>query len=338
MRRREFITLLGGSAAAWPTVVRGQQPPERIRRVGILVGSAIANSLESRASMAAFVQGLAALGWVEGRNLRLDTFWAVGNPDKVKEYEAELGTLASAVVALAPEVIMTNGTRNLDAMLRATRTIPIVFVNVTDQDSAAFIDGQARTGINATGFTNFQYSLAAKWLDLLNEIAPNVRRVGILRDPGITAGVEQWSVIQAAASSLGMEVIEANLGHEAEIVRAFGAFARTANSGLIVTTSTLATIHRELIISLAAQHKLPAVYSRRLFVADGGLISYGANLIDQYRLAAGYVDRILKGQNLADLPVQAPAKYELVINLKTAKALGLTVPPVLLDRADEVIK
>jgi putative tryptophan/tyrosine transport system substrate-binding protein len=338
MRRREFITLLGGAAGAWPTVVRGQQPPERIRRVGILVGSAIANSLESRASMAAFVQGLAELGWVEGRNLRLDTFWAVGNPDKVKEYEAELGTLASAVVALAPEVIMTNGTRNLDAMLRATRTIPIVFVNVTDRDSGAFINGEKRPGVNATGFTNFQYSLATDWLDLLKEIAPDVKRVGILRDPGITAGVEQWSIIQAAASSRGLEVIEANLGHEPEIVRAFGAFARTPNSGLIVTTSTLATIHRELIISLAAQHKLPAVYPRRLFVADGGLMSFGADLVDQYRLAAGYVGRILKGEEPANLPVQAPANHELVINLKTAKSLGLSVPPALLDRADEVIK
>ena len=325
MRRREFLGVLSG-AAAWTTVARAQQPPER-RRVGILIGSAIANSSESRDSMEAFVQGLAEFGWVEGRNLRLDTFWAVGNPDRVKEYEAELAMLAPALVALAPEVIMTNGTRNLDAMLRATRTIPIVFVNVTDRDSGAFINGERRPDINATGFTNFQYSLAADWLDLLKEIAPDVKRVGILRDPGITAGVEQWSIIQAAASSRGMEVIEANLGRESEIVRAFGAFARTPNSGLIVTTSTLATIHRELIISLAARHKLPAVYPRRLFVADGGLISYGADLVDQYRLAAGYVDRILKGEEVENLPVQSPTDHELVINLKTAKALGLTIPP-----------
>jgi putative ABC transport system substrate-binding protein len=340
IRRRQFISLLGGAAAApllWPRVARAQQG-ERMRRVGILMGSAVANSPESQASMAAFLQGLAQLGWTEGRNLRIDSFSAVGNPDKVSEYAAELATLAPALAALAPDVILTNGTRTMEAMSRATRTVPIVFVNVTDPVSAGFVNGLARPGGNATGFTNFQNSIASKWLELLKEIAPRATRVGILRDPAITAGVEQWAVIHAAAPSLGMEVIQANLGHEPEIVRAFAAFARSSNSGLIVTTSTFATVHRKLIITLAAQHKLPAVYSRRLFVADGGLISYGADLIDQYRLAAGYVDRILRGEKPADLPVQAPTRYELVINLKTAKALGLTLPPPVLARADEVIE
>jgi putative ABC transport system substrate-binding protein len=337
VRRREFITLLGGAAAAWPFAVCAQQG-ERMRRVGMLRGSAIANTSESQASVAAFLRELAQLGWTEGRNLRIDSFWAVGNPDKVSEYEAELATLAPALAAQAPDVILTNGTRTMEAMLRATRSIPIVFVNVTDPVSAGFVDGLARPGGNATGFTNFQDSIASKWLELLKEIAPDVRRVGVLRDPTTTAGGDEWTAIQAVAPSLKMDVIQANLGREPEIVRAFGAFARSSNSGLIVTTSTLATVHRKLIITLAAQHKLPAVYSRRLFVADGGLISYGADLIQQYRQAASYVDRILKGEKPADLPVQAPTKYELVINLKTAKALGLTVPPMLLARADEVIE
>jgi putative ABC transport system substrate-binding protein len=288
--------------------------------------------------VAAFLQELAQLGWIEGRNLRIVSFWAVGSPDNVSEYAAELATLAPALAALGPDVILTNGTRTMEAMVRATRTVPIVFVNVTDPSSAGFVDGSARPGGNATGFTNFQYSIVTKWLELLKEIAPGVRRVGILRDPVTTAGAEQWATIQAAAPSLGVEVIPADLGRESEIVRAFGAFARSANSGLIVTTSTLATVHRKLIITLAAQHKLPAVYSRRLVAEEGGLISYGSDLIQQYRLAAGYVDRILKGEKPADLPIQQLTKFDLVINLKTAKILGLTFPPRLLSRADEAIE
>ena len=313
-----------------------------MRRVGILLGSAVANTSESQASVAAFLQELAQLGWIEGRNLRIDSFWAVGSPDNVSEYAAELATLAPALAALGPDVILTNGTRTMEAMVRATRTVPIVFVNVTDPSSAGFVDGAARPGGNATGFTNFQYSIVTKWLELLKEISPGVRRVGILRDPVTTAGAEQWATIQAAAPSLGVEVIPADLGREPEIMRAFAAFARSsdksAKSGLIVTTSAFAITHRKLIINLAVQHKLPAIYFRRLFVAEGGLISYGADLIQQYRQAAGYVDRILKGEKPADLPVQAPIKYELAINLKTAKTLDLTLPPALLGRADEIIE
>ena len=309
-----------------------------MRRVGMLVAGAVENTSEIIASVAAFRQALAQLGWTEGRNLRIDSLVAVGNPDNVSEYAAELATLAQTLAALAPDVILTNGTKAMEAMLRATSTVPIVFVNVTDPSGAGFVNGSLRPGGNATGFTNFPNSIAGKWLELLKEIAPGVTRVGILRDPGTTSGDEQWSAIQAVAPSLGVEVIQADLGHEAEIGRAFGAFARPSNSGLVVTTSTFAIIHRKLIIKLAAQHKLPAVYFRRLFVAEGGLISYGADLIQQYRLAAGYVDRILKGEKPGDLPVQAPTKYDLVINLKTAKALGLEVPPMLLARADEVIE
>ncbi len=304
----------------------------------MLIGSAISNSSESKASLDAFVQGLAKLGWTEGRNLKIESLSAVGNPDDVKGYETELATLAPALAALAPDVILTNGTRTLDAMLRATRTVPIVFVNVTDQVNAGFVGGQVRPGGNATGFTNFQNEIAGKWLELLKDVAPNVTRVGVLRDPSKNSGGEQWDAIQAVAPSLKMQVIQAELGRESEIVRAFGAFARLPNSGLVVTVSTLATVHRKQIIALAAEYKLPAVYPRKLFVEDGGLMSYGADLIEQYRFAAGYVDRILRGAKTDELPVQASTKYELVINLKTAKALGLTVPPQLLARASEVIE
>jgi ABC-type uncharacterized transport system substrate-binding protein len=326
MRRREFIALAGGLAAVWPGTMRAQ-PSEQMRRVGILMGGASADSSESQASMAAFLQELQKLGWTEGRNLRIDSLWAVGNPDNVLGYAAELATLAPVLAAFAPDVILTNGTGTMAPMLQATRTVPIVFVNVTDPVGA--------------GFTNFQYSVASKWLELLKEISPGVTRVAVLRDPAIAAGVGQWVAIQAAAPSLKVELISGDLGEATEIERAFAAFARSADkgskSGLIVTTSAIATVHRKLIIALAAQHKLPAVYSRKLFVTDGGLISYGTDLIDQYRLAAGYVDRILRGEKPGDLPVQAPTKYELVVNLNTAKALGLDVPAPVLARADEVI-
>jgi len=332
---------MGGAAAAWPMAARGQ-PGERMRRVGILMGGASSDSSESQASMAAFLQDLQKLGWTEGRNLRVDSLWAVGNPDNVVEYAAELATLAPVLAALAPDVILTNGTGTMSPMLRATRTVPIVFVNVTDPVGAGFVESLARPGRNATGFTNFQYSIAGKWLELLKEISPSVTRVAVLRDPDIAAGVGQWAAIRAVAPSLGVEVISGDLGEATEIDRAFSAFARSggrgSNSGVIVTTSAVATVHRELIIALAARYKLPAVYSRKLFVMDGGLISYGTNLIDQYRLAAGYVDRILRGEKPGDLPVQAPTKYEMVINLKTAKAIGLDMPPRVLARADEVIE
>ena len=340
MQRREFITLLGGAAAAWPLAARAQQP-ERIRRVGILMGGASADASESQASIAAFVQGLQQLGWTEDRNLKIDSLWAVGNSDNARDYAAELAALAPALAALAPEVILTNGTGTMAPMLRATRTVPIVFVNVTDPVGAGFDENLARSDRNATGFTNFQYGIASKWLDLLKEISPGVTRVAVLRDPAITAGLGQWDAIQAVAPALGVEAIPANLGDASEIDRAFAAFARSAdggsNSGLIVTTSASATVHRKLIVTLAARHKLPAVYSRRLFVTDGGLISYGTDLIDQFRLAAGYVDRILKGEKPGDLPVQRPSKYELVVNLKAASALGIGVPATVLDRAHEVV-
>ena len=337
MRRRDFIALFGGATVAWPAVARAQQG-QRMKRLGVLVAGAVENTSEIIAGSAAFRQALAQLGWTEGHNLQINSLVAVGNPDQVSEYAAELATLAPALAALAPDVILTNGTKTMEAMLRATSTVPIVFVNVTDPSGAGFVNGSLRLGGNATGFTDFPNNIAGKWLELLKQIAPGVTRVGILRDPGTTSGDEQWSALQAAAPSLGVEVIQADLGHEAEIGRAFGAFARSSESGLVVTMSTFAIIHRKLIIKLAAQHKLPAVYSRRLFVAEGGLISYGANLIQQYRLAAGYVDRILRGEKPGDLPVQAPTKYELAINLKTAKALDLKVPPMLLARADEVIE
>ena len=332
---------MGGAATAWPMAARGQQG-ERVRRVGILMGGASSDSSEYQASMAVFLQELQKLGWTEGRNLKVDSLWAIGNPDNVVEYAAELATLAPVLAGLAPDVILTNGTGTMAPMLQATRTVPIVFVNVTDPVGAGFVESLTRPGRNATGFTNFQYSIASKWLELLKEVAPSVTRVAVLRDPDIAAGIGQWAVIRSVAPSLGVEVISGDLGEATEIDRAFAAFARSSgsgwNSGLIVTTSAIATVHRELIITLAARHKLPAVYSRKLFVMDGGLISYGTDLADQFRLAAGYVDRILKGDKAGDLPVQAPTKYELVINLKTAKALSLDMPPMLLARADEVIE
>ena len=266
----------------------------------------------------------------------------MGNPENVSEYAGELATLAPVLVALAPDVILTNGTGTMTPMWEATRTVPIVFVNVTDPVGAGFIESLARPTRNATGFTNFQHGLASKWLGILKELSPSVGRVAALRDSHIAAGVGQWAAIRAAAPLLGVEVISGDLGESSEIERAFAAFAQSSpggsTSGLIVTASASATVHRKLIISLAARYKLPAVYSRKLFVTEGGLISYGTDLVDQYRLAAGYVDRILKGEKPADLPVQVPTKYEMVINLKTAKALGLEVPSTLLRRADEVIE
>jgi putative ABC transport system substrate-binding protein len=340
MRRREFIKLAGAATAAWPFPVRAQG--RAMRRVGVLMGGAFADSSESQPSMAAFIQELQKLGWTEGRNLQVDSLWAVGNPDNVLEYAAELATLAPVLAALAPDVILTNGTGTMAPMLQATQTVPIVFVNVTDPVGAGFVESLTRPGRNATGFINFQHGIAGKWLELLKEISPRVTRVAVLRDPAIAAGVGQWTAIQAVAPSLGVGVISGDLGAATEIDRAFAAFAHSwgsgPNSGLVVTTSAIATVHRKLIITLAARHKLPAVYSRKLFVTDGGLISYGTDPIDQYRLAAGYVDRILRGEKPADLPVQAPTKFELVVNLNTAKALGLEIPAAVLARADEVIE
>jgi putative ABC transport system substrate-binding protein len=329
MRRREFITLIGGAAAAWPLAARAQQP-ERMRRIGVLL-PARADDAEFQARVGAFLQGLALLGWTIGRNVRIDIRWAGGNAADIRRHAAELA-------ALKPDIILANGSSTVGPLLQVTRSVPIVFPIMVDPVGAGFVDSLARPGGNATGFMNFEYSISAKWLELLKEIAPSVTRAAILRDATKPSGTGQFGVIQAMAPTLRMEVQPVNMRNAGEIERAVAAFARFPNGGLILTASALAAVHRDLIIKLAARHKLPAVYYERFFVAAGGLISYGSDYIDQFRRAAGYVDRILKGEKPADIPVQAPTKYELVINLKTAKALGLTVPPSLLARADEVIE
>ena len=329
-RRREFITLLGGAATAvWPLAARAQ-PAERMRRIGVLQTLA-SDDPQTQASIAAFLQGLQKLGWSDGHNVRIDYREGLGNTDNIKKYAAEL-------VALVPDVILAVGTANAGLLPQTTRTVPIVFVFVADPVGAGFVDSLARPGGNATGFVQFEYGLSGKWLELLKEIAPRVTRAAILRDPAITAGIGQWGAIQSAAPSLGLEVSPVNVRDAGDIERAIMSFARSSNGSLIVTGSALAAVHRDLIITLAARHKLPAVYFQRQFVTEGGLISYGPDLLDQHRRSAGYVDRILKGEKPADLPVQAPTKYETVINLKTAKALGLDVPATVLARADEVIE
>jgi len=331
MKRREFITLLGSAAAFRPLGVRAQQS-ERMRRIGVLLAGGLdADDLDMQARIGAFEDGLKQLGWINGQNVRIDVRAGAGDVDRIRGYVDEL-------VALAPDVILTTGAAGVAPLLKATRTVPIVFTNVVDPVGAGFVDNLARPGGNATGFVNFEYGLSAKWVELLKEIAPRVTRVAVIRDPNISAGTGQFGAIQGAASSLGLELIAVNPREASDIERAIAAFARTSNGGLITTGSALATIHRDLIIGLAAKHKLPAVYYRRVFPASGGLISYGPDIIDPSRRAAGYVDRILKGEKSADLPVQAPSKYELVVNLKTAKALGLTIPPAVLARADDVIE
>jgi putative ABC transport system substrate-binding protein len=327
MRRREFIMLLGGAATAWPLAARAQ-PRERMRRIGVLMGT---EDVEGQARMTAFVHGLQQLGWADGHNVRIEARWTVGKAENVRRYVAELA-------ALAPDVIMATGSSIVGPLVQSTRDTPIVFVQVPDPVGAGFVESLARPGGNATGFISFEYGLSAKWLELLKEIAPSVTRAAILRDPGITAGIGQWGAIQTVAPLLGVELRPVDVRDATEIERAVTTFGRGSNGGLIVTGSASSTVHRGPIIRLAAHHRLPAVYPFRRFVADGGLISYGPDNIDQYRRAAGYVDRILKGEKPADLPVQAPTKYELVINLQTAKALGLEIPPMLLARADEVIE
>ena len=330
MRRREFITLFGVAALAGPRAARAQQA-DRVRRVGVLMSRA-AGDPEEQARFAGFLQGLQKLGWTDGRNVRIDYRWAAADADRSRTYAAEL-------VALAPDVIVASGSTGVAALLQTTRTVPIVFVNVIDPVGAGYVARLARPGGNATGFTAFEYSLSGKWLELLKEIAPNLTRIAILRDPALAAGIGQFAAIQAMApSSLGVELSPIDVRDGGEIERDVATFARESNGGLIVTGSSSAAVHRELIVMLAARHRLPAVYPFRYFVTSGGLISYGPDPIDVFRRAAGYVDRILKGEKAADLPVQAPTTYELAINLKTAKALGLTLPPSLLARADEVIE
>jgi putative tryptophan/tyrosine transport system substrate-binding protein len=328
MQRREFLTLLGGTAAAWPLAAHAQQP-DRIRRISAFAG--IEDDAEGQARFAAFLQGLRQLGWTDGSNVRIDYRWGGGNADNIRKHAAELA-------ALAPDVILAAGAAVVGPLLQATRTVPIVFVVVPDPVGAGFVDSLARPGGNATGLISFEYSISAKWLELLKQIAPGVTRAAVLRDPAISTGIGQFGAIQAMAPSLGMEVSPVNVRDAGEIERAIAAFARAPNGGLIVTGSALVVVHRDLIITLAARHRLPAVFYERNFVAGGGLISYGPDYLDEFRRAAGYADRILKGEKPADLPVQAPTKYKLVINLKTAKALGLTVPPTLLATADELIE
>jgi putative ABC transport system substrate-binding protein len=327
--RRDFITLLGGVAAAWPLAARAQQRREHMRRIGVLTAFT-ADDPEAQDRIAAFLQGLQEFGWIVGRNVRIVTRWGAGDADRFRTYAAEL-------VALAPDVILANGGPALGPLQQATRIIPIVFVNVTDPVGGGFVASLARPGGNATGFAAFEFSLTSKWLELLKEIAPSVTRVAVIRDPGNSSAIGQFAAIQAIAPSIGVELSPVNARDHVEIERAITAFARGSNGGLILT-SPRAGVIRTLIITLAAQFRLPAVYPFRYHVSGGGLTSYGPDIVDQYRLAAAYVDRILKGEKPADLPVQAPTKYELVINLKTAKALGLEVPPTLLARADEVIE
>jgi ABC-type uncharacterized transport system substrate-binding protein len=330
MRRRQFITLLGSAAAAaWPHATQAQQP-ERMRRVAVLF-NVNADDPGQRNNLVAFVQALQQLGGIDGRNVRIEVRWAGGEAREIRRHANEL-------VALAPDVIVATGNSSMPPLLQATQTVPIVFNNIADPVGSGFVDSLARPGGNVTGFIQFEYSLSGKWLELLKQIAPGVTRVAVLRDPAIPAGVGQFAIIQSVAPSVGVDVSSINMRDASEIERGVTAFARSPNSGLILTASALAIVHRTLIIALAARHKLPAVYYRRYFATSGGLISYGYDVVQQYRGAASYVDRILKGEKPADMPVQAPTKYELVINLKTAKALGLEIPAALLARADEVIE
>jgi putative ABC transport system substrate-binding protein len=330
MRRREFITLLGCAAAAWPLAARAQQP-ERIRRIGVLWSVAESDAAR-QAQLSAFMQRLNELSWSDGRNVRLDIRWTAGSADAVRRYAAEL-------VALTPDVILADTTAMVAALQHATRTVPIVFAGVIDPVGAAFVDSLPRPGGNTTGFMAFEYAIGAKWLEVLKEIAPNVTRAAVLRDPTIAVGIGQFAAIQAVAP-IGIELSAVNIGPRdmSAIERDIAAFARGPNGGLVVTASPFGANHPDAVTAMAARYKLPAVYPWRYFIIAGGLISYGPDLVSQFRSVADYVDRILRGESPASLPVQAPTKYELNINLKTAKALGLDVPPSLLARADEVIE
>jgi putative ABC transport system substrate-binding protein len=331
MRRRDFITVIAGLGAVWPlTLTARAQQPQRMRRIGVIIPGT-ADDAEYQARMAAFLQELQQLGWSDGRNVRIDTRWAAGDANLFRKYATEL-------VAFEPDVILAPGSTSLGLLLQPTRTVPIVFATILDPVGAGFVESLARPGGNATGFIAFEYGLSGKWLELLKQIAPNLTRVAVLRDPAVAAGIGQFAAIQSVAPSLGVELRPIDVREANEIERAVTMFARSANAGLIVTAASGSAIHADLIVSLAAQHKLPAVYGNRHFVTGGGLISYGPDRVDQYWRAAAYVDRILKGEKPADMPVQAPTKFELVINLKTAKALGIAVPPALLAQANEVIE
>jgi putative ABC transport system substrate-binding protein len=331
MRRRKFIALLGSATAAWPLAAHAQQSKSKaMRRVAALMPYG-ANDPQAQNRNAAFLQALQQLGWTIGENVQIDYRWSAGNEDDTRKYAAEL-------VALAPDVIFVSGSAGVEPLRRATRTVPIVFVLVPDPVGAGFVSSLARPGGNVTGFSQFDYSIAAKWLALLKEIAPNTTRAAVLRDPAITAGIGQWATIQSVSSAIGVEVSPISLADAGEMESAITAFARSPNGALIATGSALTVVRRDLIVALAARYRLPAVYYDPYYVAAGGLMSYGSNTVELFRLAAAYVDRILKGEKPADLPVQTASKYELVINLKTARALGIAVPPTLLARADEVIE
>jgi putative ABC transport system substrate-binding protein len=329
MRRRDFIALISGAATAWPVAVCAQQS-ERIRRIGVLQGLA-ENDPEGQNRFDALLHALQQLGWTDGRNIQIFHRFTNGDADRARTYAAEL-------VALAPDLILTSGASTTGVMLQVSRIIPVVFVGAADPVGAGFVESLARPGGNATGFTSYEYSMSAKWLELLKELAPGVKRVAVLRDPAISAGTGQFGSMQTAAPSLGVELTPINVRNATEIERSVTAFVRSGNGGLIVTPSASVLAHRNLIITLAARHKLPAVYYARFYITGGGLASYGPDYVAQYRRAAEYVDRILRGEKPADLPVQAPTKYELGINLKTAKALGLVIPDKLLALADEVIE
>jgi putative tryptophan/tyrosine transport system substrate-binding protein len=328
VKRRHFITLLGG-AAVWPLVARAQQSV-RVRRIGVLLNLA-EDDQETRKRVAAFLDGLQKLGWSEGRNLRIEYRWGEGNRNANRKNAAE-------IVALAPDVIFAHGSSIVAPLLQLTQNIPIVFVSVSDPIAGGFVESLAKPGGNATGFTSIDYSMAGKWLELLKQLTPEVVRVAVIRDPRQVSGAGQLGAVQAVAPLLRVELIPLGVQNAAEIEQGISAFAREPHGGLIVTTSALAQVQRQLIVTLAAQHRLPAVYPYRLFTASGGLVSYGPDIVDEYRRAAGYVDRILKGEKAASLPVQQPVKYDTIINLKTARALGLTIPEQLLARADEVIE
>jgi putative ABC transport system substrate-binding protein len=329
MKRREFITLLGGAAASWPVTARAQ-PRERMQRIGVLMNLASDDS-EAMAHVTAFAQSLQELGWTDGRNVRIDYRWGVGDVERYRRYAIEL-------VALAPDVMLATNTSTVRALQQASRSTPIVFAGATDPVGGGLVANLARPGGNVTGFTTSEFGMSGKWLELLKEVAPQLTRAAVLRDSSTTGAVGQFGAIQAIAPAFGVELSPVDVRDAGEIAHAVTAFARGANGGLIVVGTALAVVHRELITSLAAEHRLPAVYPFRAFVTAGGLISYGPDRVEPFRLAAGYVDRILKGEKPADLPVQSPTKYELVINLKTAKALGLDIPATILARADEVIE
>jgi len=329
VKRRDFITLVGGLAAAWPLAARAQHP-ERMRRIGVLIPGASDDPV-SQARLAAFLEGLRQLGWVDGRNVRIETRLGASDADLLRKHAGEL-------IALGPDVVMAYSSNAMPPLLQLTRAVPIVFAVVADPVGAGYVESLARPGGNITGFTGYEFAMSGKWLELLKEVAPRVTRAAILRDPAVAAGPAEFAAIQAVAPSLGVELRPVDVRDAGEIQRTITAFAQGANGGLIVTGSVWASLHRKLIIALAAQHKLPAVYNTGYYATDGGLIGYGPDYSDLCRRAAGYVDRILKGEKPADLPVQAPTKYELTINLKTARALGLDVPATLLARADEVIE